>query len=123
VLIAWENEALLTTRERRVGEFELVVPSLTILAEPPVAVVDAVVDRRGSRELAERYVSFLFEPVAQALAAKCYFRPTDLEVAAGHPYFPEVSTFGFAERFGSWRAVQQTHFAEGGTFDRVFARR
>jgi sulfate transport system substrate-binding protein len=123
VLLAWENEALLTTRARRPGEFELVVPSLTILAEPPVAVVDAVVDRRGSRELAERYVSFLFGPTAQSLAAECFFRPTDPTVAARHEHFPAVSTFGLAERFGSWRAAQQVHFAEGGTFDQVFSRR
>jgi sulfate/thiosulfate transport system substrate-binding protein len=122
VLLAWENEALLTTRVRRQGEFELVVPSLTILAEPPVAIVDAVADRRGSRELAERYLSFLFEPSAQSLAAESFFRPTEPEVAARHE-FPPVSTFTIAERFGSWRAAQKTHFAEGGTFDKVFARR
>jgi sulfate/thiosulfate transport system substrate-binding protein len=122
VLITWESEALLTTLKRRPGDFELIVPSLTILAEPPVAVVDVVVDRRGSRELAESYLSFLYEPTAQSLAAECFFRPTDPAVAARHPHFPPVSTFSLSERFGSWRAAQKAHFAEGGTFDQVFAR-
>ena len=124
VYIAWENEALLITKRIAPGRFEIVMPSLTIAAEPPVAIVDRVVDRRGSRPLAEAYVSFLYSPVGQRIAAKHFFRPRDAKVGqqfAGT--FPLVKLFTLEEMFGSWSSAQAAHFADGGSFDRIMAAR
>jgi sulfate transport system substrate-binding protein len=120
VLIAWENEALLAAREISPGDFEIVVPSLSILAEPPVAIVDKVVDRRGTRQAAEAYLNFLYSPEGQQLAAKHYFRPHAKEVLEQHlERFTKVELMDIAA-FGGWKEVQKVHFSDGGTFDRIY---
>jgi sulfate/thiosulfate-binding protein len=120
VLIAWENEALLATHEISPDEFEIVVPSISILAEPPVAVVDKVVDRRGTRKAAEAYLGFLYSPEGQELAATHYYRPRSKEVLERHPdRFTKVEMMDI-RTFGGWKEVQKTHFRDGGTFDRIY---
>ncbi|HYV19575.1 MAG TPA: sulfate ABC transporter substrate-binding protein [Verrucomicrobiae bacterium] len=122
VLIAWENEALFAAREMAKGKVEIVVPSTTILAEPPVAVVDRVVAKHNTKDLAQAYLEFLFSPEGQEIAAKHYFRPRDQAIAAKHGAdFPGVKTFTIDEVFGGWAKAQATHFADGGTFDRIMA--
>jgi sulfate/thiosulfate-binding protein len=121
VLLAWENEALLAVRELGQGRFEIVVPPLSILAEPPVAVVDAVVDRKGTRAAAEAYLDFLYSPAGQALAARHYYRPRSAEALAAAPVpFPKVELVTIDEVFGGWEEAQRIHFAEGGTFDQIY---
>jgi len=121
VLLAWENEALLVTRDLRPGEFEIVVPSRSILAEPPVAVVDRVVDRHGTRELARAYLEFLYSPRGQDIAARHYYRPRLQEVQARYAdRFPALRLFSVEEMFGSWAEAQRRHFADGGIFDSLF---
>lgn len=123
VLIAWESEALLARERLGAGRLEIVVPSLSILAEPPVAVVDAVADRHGTRALAEAYLRYLYSPPAQELAARHYFRPRDAAVAARYAdRFPAVKLVSVEDAFGGWSAAQAAHFADGGSFDRVYAR-
>ena len=120
VLIAWENEALLAVNEVGKGEFEIVIPSLSILAEPPVALVDKVVDRRGTRALAEAYLNFLYTPEGQQLAAEHYLRPSSPEVAARYAdRFPMLEMLSIAD-FGGWPAAQRAHFADGGIFDQIY---
>lgn len=120
VLLAWENEALLARQELGKDEFEIIVPSISILAEPPVAVVDKVVDKRGTRAVAEGYLKFLYTPAAQDIAGKQYYRPYDEKIAAKYAsVFPKVSTFTIDEQFGGWRNAQNTHFADGGVFDQL----
>ncbi len=122
VLIAWENEALLTVKELGADKFEVVVPSVSVLAEPPVAVVDQVVDRRGTRQVAEAYLQFLFEAEAQRIIARHYYRPTAPEVAqefAGQ--FPQLELFTIDEVFGGWQTAQKEHFDDGGLFDQIMA--
>ncbi|MDD3447216.1 MAG: sulfate ABC transporter substrate-binding protein, partial [Zavarzinia sp.] len=125
VLLAWENEAFLALKELGPGAFEIVVPSLSILAEPPVAVVDKVVDARGTREVAEAYLRGLYEPAAQDLAAKAYYRPRLEEVRARYAdFFPRVECVTIADPiFGGWRKAQAAHFADGGLFDTIYGRR
>jgi sulfate/thiosulfate transport system substrate-binding protein len=121
VLLAWENEALLAERELGQGRFEIVAPPLSILAEPPVAVVDAVVDRRGTRAAAEAYLRFLYSPEGQALAARHYYRPRSAKALAAAPVpFPKVTLVTIDEAFGGWEAAQRVHFADGGVFDQIF---
>lgn len=121
VLVAWENEALLAVEEMGRDRLEIVVPSVSILAEPPVAVVDKVVDRRGTRAVAEAYLKFLYTPVGQELAAKHYFRPRSAEVAARYAErFPKVNLFTVDKLFGGWRQAQAVHFADGGVFDQIY---
>jgi len=121
VLLAWENEALLARDEVGAGKFEIVYPSVSVVAEPPVAVVDAVVDRRGSRAAAEAYLRFLYTPEAQDIAARHHFRPRDPAVAARYAgTFPALPTFGI-ELFGGWDKAQAQHFADGGVFDQLTA--
>jgi sulfate/thiosulfate transport system substrate-binding protein len=123
VLVTWENEALLAREKLGRDRFEIVVPSISILAEPPVAAVDRVVDRRGTRRAAEAYLGFLYTPEAQAIAAKHYFRPRLPEVLARFkPRFPDVRVLTIDGDFGGWARAQKTHFDDGGTFDRVFRR-
>ncbi|MBS0374201.1 MAG: sulfate ABC transporter substrate-binding protein [Proteobacteria bacterium] len=123
VLIAWESEALLARERLGAGRLEIVVPSLSILAEPPVALVDAVADRHGTRTLAEAYLHFLYAPQAQDLAARHFFRPRDATVAARYAgRFPAVRLVTVEDAFGGWAAAQAAHFADGGSFDRVYAR-
>src|SRR6476646_3678310 len=114
VLLAWDNEAYLALEESP-GQLEIVVPSVSNLAEPPVAVVDKVVDRRGTRALAEAYLQYLYSPEAQEIAAKRHYRPRDPNVAAKHAAaFPKVSLFTIDEQFGGWRQAQTKHFADKG---------
>ncbi len=121
VLVAWENEAHLALAETGAGRVEIVVPRTSILAEPPVAVVDAVVDRKGTRAVAEAYLRFLYTPEAQAIAARHHYRPRlpEAAVRAGRA-FPSVATFTIDELFGGWRAAQKRHFDDGGVFDSLF---
>jgi sulfate/thiosulfate transport system substrate-binding protein len=120
VLIAWETEAYLALKEFGAGRFEIVTPPVSILAEPPVAVVDRVVDRHGTRAVAEAYLRFLESPDGQAIAARNYFRPRDPQAAAAAPVdLPELELFTVDELFGGWTAAQKEHFAEGGEFDRL----
>ncbi|MBM3320246.1 MAG: sulfate ABC transporter substrate-binding protein [Candidatus Eisenbacteria bacterium] len=121
VLIAWENEALLVTRKLNPGEFEIVVPSLSILAEPPVTVVDRVADKRGTRKIAEAYLEYLYTPFGQELAAKHYYRPQAEAAREKHAAeFPEVKLFTIDEVFGGWAKATEIHFSDGGMFDRIF---
>jgi sulfate/thiosulfate-binding protein len=121
VLIAWENEALLLTKEVGVGRFEIVVPSLSILAEPPVALVDRNADKHGTRAAAQAYLEFLYTDEAQAIAAKHHFRPGSAVVAASRAGdFPKVSLFTIDDVFGGWGRAQKVHFDDGGTFDQLY---
>ena len=121
VLIAWENEALLAIRQLGKDGLELVVPSVSILAETPVALVDRVADRRGTRRLAEAYLGFLYTDDGQELAAAHYFRPRSAAVAAKHAaQFPTLALFTIDELFGGWQHAQKEHFADGGVFDQIF---
>ena len=119
VLLAWENEALLAVEKLGPGRLEIVVPSVSILAEPPVAVVDHTVDRRGTREVATAYLEFLYTPAGQALAAEHYYRPRD-PAAAAAGRFPALRLFTIDQVFGGWGQAQARHFAEGGVFDRIY---
>jgi len=120
VLLAWENEALLARQELGKDEFEIVAPSLSILAEPPVAVVDKVVDKHGTRAVAEAYLKFLYTPAAQDIAGKHYYRPYDEAAAKKYAaVFPKVTTFTIDDVFGGWKKAQTTHFADGGVFDQL----
>jgi len=122
VLIAWENEALLSLKESGKGEFEIVVPSITILAEPPVTWVDKVTNHRGTKAVAQAYLEFLYTPEGQEIAARHYYRPRSeaaLQKFAGS--FPKVKTFTVDELFGGWQKAQKAHFGDGGSFDQVQA--
>jgi sulfate/thiosulfate-binding protein len=121
VLLAWENEAYLSIQELGPGKFELVTPSVSILAEPPVAVVDQVVDRKGTRKAAEAYLQHWYSPEGQEIAAKNYYRPIDPQVAAKHEkQFAKVNLFTVEDVAGGWQKAQKTHFADGGLFDQIF---
>ncbi|HYF60632.1 MAG TPA: sulfate ABC transporter substrate-binding protein [Burkholderiaceae bacterium] len=125
VFIGWENEAFLAVKELGPERFEIVVPSSSILAEPPVAVVDRNVDRKGTRAVAQAYLEFLYTPQGQEIAASHYYRPRDPKVAAKHASVLnlDVKRFTIDEVFGGWTKAQAAHFAEGGSFDRIFTRR
>ena len=121
VLIAWENEAILGARELGKGQFEIVAPSVSILAEPPVAVVDKVVSKRGTREVAQAYLEYLYSKEGQEIAAKNHYRPRLESVAAKYAnQFPKVNLFAIDEVFGGWQKAQATHFADGGIFDQIY---
>jgi sulfate/thiosulfate transport system substrate-binding protein len=121
VLLAWENEALLSLNELGKDKVEIVWPSLSILAEPPVAVVDKYVDKHHTRAVATAYLEYLYSPVGQELAAKHYYRPRAADVAAKYrERFPEVKLFTIADEFGGWAKAQKEHFADGGTFDQIY---
>ena len=122
VLVAWENEAYLATKELGPGQYEIVTPSLSILAEPPVAVVDKVVDKRGTRELATAYLQYLYSAEGQEIAARNFYRPAaDAKVAAKYAgQFAKVQLFTIDELFGGWTAAQKTHFDDGGLFDKIY---
>ncbi len=123
VLLSWENEALLAVRELGGGQVEIVRPPSSILAEPSVAVVDRVVEKRGTRAVAKAYLEFLYTPEGQEIAARHFFRPRDASVAAAHAAtFPRLDLYTVDEAFGGWAAAQGAHFGDGGTFDQVFAR-
>ena len=124
VLVAWENEALLAIDKVGRDQVAIVVPSVTIVAEPPVAVVDAVVDRRGTRRAAQSYLEFLYTPEAQEIAARHHFRPRSRDVLARYrATFPEVRALTIDGDFGGWAAAQKTHFDEGGVFDQIVRER
>lgn len=121
VLLAWENEAFLSINELGEDEFEIVVPSISILAEPPVALVDEVVDQKGTREVATAYLEYLYSDEGQEIIAKNYYRPVNKEIAKKYAaYFPEVKMATIDETFGGWRAAQEKHFADGGIFDQLY---
>ncbi len=121
VLIAWENEAFLLTREVGKERFEIVLPSVSILAEPPVSVVDVNADKHRTRALAQAYLEFLYTEEGQEIAAKHHYRPRSAAVAAKHAdHFPKVALFTVDELFGGWRKAQKTHFDDGGTFDQAY---
>jgi sulfate transport system substrate-binding protein len=122
VLLAWENEAMLAVAELGHGAFDIVTPSVSILAEPPVALVDAVVDRRGTRGVAEAYLQYLYSPEGQDIVARNYYRPRDPDVAAKYAdRFPPLRTFTIDDAFGGWREAQTRHFKDGGVYDRIFS--
>ena len=122
VLLAWENEAFLATHEAGGDQFEIVVPSVSVLAEPPVAVVDKNVDKHGTRKVAEAYLNYLYTPAGQDLIGKNFYRPRDPAVAKKYAaVFPKLSLFTVDKNFGGWTKTQATHFADGGIFDRVIA--
>lgn len=121
VLIAWENEAYLAVKELGPDKFEVVTPSLSILAEPPVAIVDKVVDKRGTRKAAQAYLDYLYSTEGQQIAARHYYRPRDAKVAAQHAkQFAATNLFTIDELFGGWRLAQKTHFDDGGVFDQIY---
>ena len=121
VLLAWENEAHLAIKEFGADKFDIVYPPTSILAEPPVAVVDKVVDRRGTRAVAQAYLEHLYSPEGQEIAAKNFYRPTDEKVAAKYAaQFPKVALFTVDQVFGGWAKAQKTHFADGGVFDQIY---
>ncbi len=123
VLLAWENEAYLALQEFGAG-FEIATPSLSILAEPPVAVIDKVVDKRGTRDLAEAYLRFLYTPEAQAVIARNFYRARDPEVVGKTAFaFAPVKLFTIDDLFGGWTKAQNIHFADGGVFDRIVAKK
>ena len=124
VFISWENEAFLAAQELGPDKFQVVVPSLSILAEPPVALVDKVVDRKVTRDVATAYLQYLYTPQGQDIAAQHHYRPIDPKVAAKYDkQFAKVSLFTIDELFGGWAKAQKTHFADGGVFDQIYTRK
>jgi sulfate transport system substrate-binding protein len=120
VLLTWENEAYLALSESQ-GQVEIVTPSVSILAEPSVSIVDKNVDRKQTRALAEAYLQYLYSPDGQEIVARHHYRPRDPDVAARHQgQFASVELFTIDEAFGGWASAQKTHFADGGTFDQIF---
>ena len=123
VLLAWENEALLAQRELGAGQFDIVVPSLSILAEPPVAIVDTVVDKRGTRDVATAYLNFLFTPEAQRIGIKNFYRPTDPALAAeADKVFPKLKTVSIKD-LGGWDEANKKHFVDGAIFDQIYLKK
>ncbi|WP_420490528.1 sulfate ABC transporter substrate-binding protein [Neobacillus drentensis] len=121
VLIAWENEAFLTLNELGKDKFEIVVPSISILAEPPVAVVDKNVDKKGTREVAEAYLNYLYSDVGQEIIAKNYYRPRNQAILDKYAnVFPKINLVTIDKDFGGWKKAQETHFNDGGTFDQIY---
>ena len=123
VLLAWENEAFLALKEFGADSFEIVVPSLSILAEPPVAVVDKVVDRKGTRAVAQAYLEFLYSDEGQDIIGRNFYRPSAPAALAKYGrQFPQIELVTIDGEFGGWVAAQKTHFADGGVFDRIYAK-
>jgi sulfate/thiosulfate transport system substrate-binding protein len=121
VLIAWENEALLAMRELQKDSLEIVAPSASILAEPPVALVDRVAGRHGTKSMAQAYLEYLYTPTGQEIAAKHYYRPRLAAVAAKYAsQFPKMTLFTIHEVFGGWDSAQKAHFSDGGVFDQIY---
>ena len=121
VLLAWENEAFLAIKQFGADKFEIVVPSVSILAEPPVAVVDRVAKRKGTADVAKAYLEYLYSPVGQDIAGRNFYRPRDPAAAAKYAsVFPKIDLFTIADAFGGWTEAQQTHFADGGVFDQIY---
>lgn len=123
VLIAWENEAFLAIKELGPDKLEIVTPSISILAEPPVSVVDKVVDKRKTREVATAYLQYWYTPEGQEIAARNYYRPRNAEIAQKHAnQFTEVNLFTIDDTFGGWDKAQKAHFADGGVFDQIYGK-
>lgn len=121
VFISWENEAFLALKELGPDKFEIVVPSLSILAEPPVTVIDKTVDKRGTRAVAQAYLEYLYSEEGQDIAGRNYYRPTLESVAKKYENkFPKVNLIKIDDVFGGWQKAQKTHFADGGTFDEIY---
>ena len=121
VLIAWENEAFLAVNALGKEKFEIVVPSLSIMAEPPVTVVDKVVDRKGTRKVAEEYLKYLYSAEGQEIAARHYYRPSDRKIAAKYEkQFSRLKLVTVDQTFGGWSRAQNDHFADGATFDQIY---
>jgi sulfate/thiosulfate-binding protein len=122
VFLSWENEAFLALNELGPDKFEIVLPSLSILAEPPVTIVDKNVDKHGTREVAQAYLEFLYSPEGQRIAAKNYYRPRESQHAApeDRARFPELNLVTIDEVFGGWQKAQKTHFNDGGVFDQIY---
>ncbi len=121
VLLAWENEAYLAVKEFGKDKFEIVVPSLSILAEPPVTVVDKVVDKKGTRAAAEAYLKYWYTKEGQEIAARNFYRPRDPDVAKKYAdAFAKVDLFTIDDVFGGWTKAQKDHFADGGVFDQIY---
>ncbi len=124
VLLAWENEALLALKELGPDKFDIVAPSVSILAEPPVTVVDKVVDKKGTRAVAQAYLEYLYSPEGQDIVGQNYYRPIDPQAAAKYAkQFPKLALFTIEEVFGGWAKAQKTHFADGGVFDQIYTRK
>ncbi|MCV2361253.1 sulfate ABC transporter substrate-binding protein [Paucibacter sp. TC2R-5] len=124
VLLAWENEAHLALKEFGAEKFDIVYPPISILAEPPVAVVDKNVDKRGAREVAQAYLEYLYSDEGQDIAGKNFYRPTDAKAAAKYAkQFPKINLFTINDVFGGWTKAQQTHFADGGVFDKIYTKK
>lgn len=120
VFISWENEAFLAVEQLGRGQYEIVVPSVSILAEPPVTIVDRNVDRKGTREVAQAYLEYLYSEEAQRIAGRNYYRPSDPKIQEEFAQqFPKANLFGIDEVFGGWNKAQQDHFNDGGLFDRI----
>jgi sulfate/thiosulfate transport system substrate-binding protein len=124
VLLAWENEGYLSLKEFGADKFDVVYPPSSILAEPPVAIVDKVVDRKGTRVVAQAYLDYLYSPEAQEIEARNYYRPIDPTVAAKYASkFPKLKLFTIDDTFGGWTKAQATHFADGGVFDQIYTKK
>ncbi len=124
VLLAWENEGYLSQKEFGADKFDIVYPPTSILAEPPVAIVDKVVDRKGTRAVAQAYLEYLYTPEAQEIEAKNFYRPVDPTVAAKYASkFPKLKLFSIDDTFGGWTKAQATHFADGGVFDQIYTKK
>ena len=121
VLVAWENEAYLAVKELGPDQFEIIVPSLSILAEPPVAVVSKVADRHGALKIAQAYIDYLYSPEGQEIAGRNFYRPRDRQVAAKFAgMFKDIQFVTVDEEFGGWKKAQAAHFADGALFDQIF---
>jgi sulfate/thiosulfate-binding protein len=124
VLLSWENEAGLVLKEFGAEKFDVVYPPSSILAEPPVAVVDKVVDKRGTRAVAQAYLEYLYSPEGQDIAGKNFYRPTDAKAAAKYAkQFPSIKLFNINTVFGGWTKAQTTHFNDGGVFDQIYTKK
>ncbi|HEX3799574.1 MAG TPA: sulfate ABC transporter substrate-binding protein [Verrucomicrobiae bacterium] len=121
VLVGWENEAIMADKELGKGQFEIVVPSISILAEPPVTVVDKVAKRHGTEALAKAYLEYLYSPEGQEVVARNFYRPRTASVLEKYrAQFPDLKLFTVTDEFGGWQKAQKTHFADGGTFDQIY---
>ena len=122
MFISWENEAFLAINELGKDKFEIIIPSISILAEPPVTVVDKVVEKKGTRAVAEAYLNYLYSKEGQDIAGKHYYRPRDPEIARKYEkLFPKVNLFTIDEVFGGWQTAQKKHFEDKSLFDEIYS--
>src|SRR5262249_11231482 len=121
VLLAWENEAFLTLKEFGADKYEIVTPSISVLAEPPVTVVDAVAEKRGTRDVARAYLEYLYSDEGQTIAARNFYRPRNAKILAQYnDKLPKIGKLVTIEEFGGWTKAQATHFKDGGVFDEIY---